>query len=320
MAQYSIETSQLTKTYRGTPAVDHLDLRIPEGAIYGFLGPNGAGKSTTMKMLLGLISRDGGSIRIGGTELNDRSRISILKQVGSLIENPSYYGNLTAYENLQISCMLRGLPYTEIDRVLSIVRLDGQKKKRTAHYSLGMKQRLGLANALLGAPKLVLLDEPTNGLDPAGIHEMRELIKSLPKQFGMTVMVSSHLLSEMEQTADHIGIISGGQLIFQDTIAMLQARSTSQIYLRTSDDTGAASLLRENEDLSNLFCERKDTISPDSFCYFTDNGIRRPFLPDRILAQVIRTLINHGIELYRAEEKRQNLEDIYLGMVKEAGL
>ena len=216
--------------------------------------------------------------------------------------------------------MLRGLPYTEIDRVLSIVRLDGQKKKRTAHYSLGMKQRLGLANALLGAPKLVLLDEPTNGLDPAGIHEMRELIKSLPKQFGMTVMVSSHLLSEMEQTADHIGIISGGQLIFQDTIAMLQARSTSQIYLRTSDDTGAASLLRENEDLSNLFCERKDTISPDSFCYFTDNGIRLPFLPDRILAQVIRTLINHGIELYRAEEKRQNLEDIYLGMVKEAGL
>lgn len=273
-----------------------------------------------MKMLLGLISRDGGSIRIGGTELNDRSRISILKQVGSLIENPSYYGNLTAYENLQISCMLRELPYTEIDRVLSIVRLDGQKKKRTAHYSLGMKQRLGLANALLGAPKLVLLDEPTNGLDPAGIHEMRELIKRLPKQFGMTVMVSSHLLSEMEQTANHIGIISGGQLIFQDAIAMLQARSTSQIYLRTSDDTGAASLLREDETLSGLLCEKKDTNSSDSFCYFTADGIRLPFLPDRILAQVIRSLLDHGIELYRVEEKRQNLEDIYLGMVKEAGL
>ena len=307
-----IETNQLTKTYHGTTAVEHLALRIPKGAIYGFLGPNGAGKSTTMKMLLGLINRDGGSIRINGTELNDSSRISILKQVGSLIENPSYYGNLTAYENLQISCMLRGLPYTEIDRVLSIVRLDGQKKKRTAHYSLGMKQRLGLANALLGSPAMVLLDEPTNGLDPAGIHEMRQLIKSLPKNFGMTVMVSSHLLAEMEQTADYIGIISTGQLIFQDALSKLQARSTSQICLRTSDDTGAASLLQENEELSALFCESKVTITPDD--------IRLPFLSDQILARIIRSLLDHGIELYRAEEKRQNLEDIYLGMVKEAGL
>lgn len=320
MAQYIIETRQLTKTYRGTPAVDHLDLRIPEGSIFGFLGPNGAGKSTTMKMLLGLINRDSGSIRINGTELNDHSRISILRQVGSLIETPSYYGNLTAYENLQISCMLRGLPYMEIDRVLSIVRLDGQKKKRTAHYSLGMKQRLGLANALLGSPALVLLDEPTNGLDPAGIHEMRELIKSLPKHFGMTVMVSSHLLAEMEQTADHIGIISAGQLIFQDALSMLQARSTRQIYLRTSDDTGASSLLRENEDLSALLRERTDTTASDSFYYSKANGILLPFLSDRTLAQIIRSLQNHGIDLYRAEEKRQNLEDIYLGMVKEAGL
>jgi len=310
MEPYIIETSQLTKTYRGVSAVDHLDLHIPEGTIYGFLGPNGAGKSTTMKMLLGLINRDGGSIRIHGTEFNDRSRITILKQVGSLIETPSYYGNLTAYENLQISCMLRGLPYTEIDRVLSIVRLDGQKKKRTAHYSLGMKQRLGLANALLGAPKLVLLDEPTNGLDPAGIHEMRELIKSLPKHFGMTVMVSSHLLSEMEQTADHIGIISDGQLIFQDSLSMLQARSSRQIYLRTSDDAGAAALLWKSEDVA----------APDGVCYTGTDGLHLPFLPDHKLAQIFRSLLDHGIDLYRAEEKRQNLEDIYLSMVKEAGL
>lgn len=328
MAQYIIETSQLTKTYRGTPAVDHLDLRIPEGSIFGFLGPNGAGKSTTMKMLLGLINRDSGSIRINGTELNDHSRISILRQVGSLIETPSYYGNLTAYENLQISCMLRGLPYTEIDRVLSIVRLDGQKKKQAAHYSLGMKQRLGLANALLGSPKLVLLDEPTNGLDPAGIHEMRELIKSLPEQFGMTVMVSSHLLAEMEQTAGCIGIISKGRLIFQDALSMLQARSTRQIYLRTSDDTGAAALLRENGELSALLRENEDRAAlllkgndaADGFCYSAADGIRLPFLPDHMLAQIFHILMNHGIDLYRAEEKRQSLEDIYLSMVKEAGL
>ena len=230
-----IETKGLTKTYHAKPAVDHIDLCIQENSIYGFLGPNGAGKSTTMKMLLGLVPKDSGVIHINGQEMEKHSRVEILKQVGSLIESPSYYGNLTAYENLQISCMLRGLPYREIDQVLSIVRLDGQKRKKTAHFSLGMKQRLGLANALLGFPKLVLLDEPTNGLDPSGIHEMRELIKSLPQQYGITVMISSHLLSEMEQTANYIGIISQGKLIFQDTLTLLKLRSRRGLRLRTSD-------------------------------------------------------------------------------------
>lgn len=310
MSQYMIETSQLTKTYHGKPAVDHLDLQIPDGSIYGFLGPNGAGKSTTMKMLLGLITRDGGAIKINGEELNDHTRISILKQVGSLIENPSYYGNLTAYENLQISCMLRGLPFQEIDRVLSLVRLDSQKKKKTAHYSLGMKQRLGLANALLGSPKLVLLDEPTNGLDPSGIHEMRELVKSLPKEYGMTVMVSSHLLSEMEQTADHIAIISSGQLIFQDTLFALQSRSVRRIFLHTSDDSGAAALLKEN----------LAPHGPETLLYSPTEGIQIPYLPDDSLRRQLRRLWERGIDLYRITEQTQSLEDIYLGMVKEAGL
>lgn len=310
MEQYTIETKQLTKSYHGKLAVDHLDLRIPGGSIYGFLGPNGAGKSTTMKMLLGLISRDGGTIRIHGQELNDHSRISILKQVGSLIENPSYYGNLTAYENLQISCMLRGLPFQEIDRVLSIVRLQNQKKKKTAHYSLGMKQRLGLANALLGSPKLILLDEPTNGLDPSGIHEMRELIKSLPSEYGITVMISSHLLSEMEQTADHIGIISNGELIFQDTLPRLQARSQSHIRLRTSDDKAAVAQLKALSHIPEL------TATAYSF----KEGILIPLLPDPLLRTLLRQLWDKGIDLYRIEERTQNLEDIYLEMVKEAGL
>lgn len=310
MEQYAIETTQLTKIYHGKTVVDHLDLCIQKGSIYGFLGPNGAGKSTTMKMLLGLITRDSGTIRIDGKELNDRTRIPILKQAGSLIESPSYYGNLTAYENLKISCMLRGLPFQEIDRVLSIVRLQDQKKKKTAHYSLGMKQRLGLANALLGSPKLVLLDEPTNGLDPSGIHEMRELVKSLPSQYGMTVMVSSHLLSEMEQTADYIGIISNGQLIFQNTLSKLQSRSVHQIHLRTSDDSAAAALLKENMELLQT------SILPDS----PQNGIRIPYLPDAILCRLLRQMWQRGIDLYRIEEKVQNLEDIYLEMVKETGL
>lgn len=310
MAQSMIETSQLTKSFHGKLAVDHLDLHIPEGSIYGFLGPNGAGKSTTMKMLLGLIGKDGGTIKIHGEEMNDNTRISLLKQIGSLIESPSYYGNLTAYENLQISCILRGLPFREIDRVLSLVRLDGQKKKKAAHFSMGMKQRLGLANALLGSPELVLLDEPTNGLDPSGIHELRELIKSLPKQYGMTVMISSHLLSEMEQTADHIAIISGGQLIFQDTLSMLQHRSVHQISLRTSDDSGAAALLRENPLLSSLFS------SQDS----PKEELLIPYLPDSILCGIFRQMWECGIDLYRIEERSQSLENIYLGMVKEAGL
>lgn len=310
MTQCIIKTTQLTKFYHGKPAVDHLDLHIPEGSIYGFLGPNGAGKSTTMKMLLGLIDRDGGTIEINGKEMNDTTRISILKQIGSLIESPSYYGNLTAYENLQISCMLRGLPFQEIDRVLSLVRLDGQRKKKTAHYSLGMKQRLGLANALLGSPKLMLLDEPTNGLDPSGIHEMRELIKNLPKQYGMTVMVSSHLLSEMEQMADHIAIISGGELIFQDSLSMLQSRSVRRLRLRTSDDSGAASLLMDSHKI------------PDSSALQTSEkeGILLPCLPDAVLCPLLRQIWEHGIDLYRIEEQMQSLEDIYLGMVKEAGL
>lgn len=263
-----------------------------------------------MKMLLGLIGKDGGTIKIHGEEMNDNTRISLLKQIGSLIESPSYYGNLTAYENLQISCILRGLPFREIDRVLSLVRLDGQKKKKAAHFSMGMKQRLGLANALLGSPKLVLLDEPTNGLDPSGIHELRELIKSLPKQYGMTVMISSHLLSEMEQTADHIAIISGGQLIFQDTLSMLQHRSVHQISLRTSDDSGAAALLRENPLLSSLFS------SQDS----PKEELLIPYLPDSILCGIFRQMWERGIDLYRIEERSQSLENIYLGMVKEAGL
>ena len=199
---------------------------------------------------------------------------------------------------------------TEIDRVLSIVRLDGQKKKKTAHYSLGMKQRLGLAGALLGSPKLIFLDEPTNGLDPSGIHEMRELIKSLPRQFGMTVMVSSHLLSEIEQTADHIGIISSGQLIFQDTLHILRSRNVRQIHLRTSNDEGAAALLKEQIEVPG----------PASLSYSPEQGILIPFLPEAVLRRLLRRIWENGIDLYRIEERSESLEDIYLGMVKEAGL
>ena len=187
-----VETRGLCKQYGPALRVNHLDLTVPEGAVYGFLGPNGAGKSTTLKLLLGLARPTAGEIAVFGRPMGPRTRMETLSQVGSLIESPSYYGHLTGAENLHIVQTLRGAPERDIGEVLRIVRLDGQKGKRTAHYSLGMKQRLGLAAALLGFPRLLILDEPTNGLDPAGIQEMRELIRSLPGRFGMTVVVSDN--------------------------------------------------------------------------------------------------------------------------------
>ena len=171
-----ISTSHLSKKYGSVLRVSDLDLRVPEGCIYGFLGPNGAGKSTTLKMILGLVRPTAGDIAVFGEPMMRRNRLAILKQVGSLIESPSYYGHLSGEENLRIVQTMRGVPEKNIREVLEIVRLTDAKDKRAAHYSLGMKQRLGLAAALLGYPRLLILDEPTNGLDPAGIQEMRELI------------------------------------------------------------------------------------------------------------------------------------------------
>ena len=238
-----VETHGLCKRYGKAMRVKHLDLTVPEGAVYGFLGPNGAGKSTTLKMILGLAKPTAGTVSVFGKPMEPHNRIQLLRQIGSLIESPSYYGHLTGEENLRIVQTLRGAPEQNIREVLQIVRLDGQKGKKVAHYSLGMKQRLGLAAALLGFPRLLILDEPTNGLDPAGIQEMRELICSLPKQFGMTVVVSSHLLSEIDQMADTVGIIREGELVFQDTLETLHARSQHQLALRTTDNQAAGELL-----------------------------------------------------------------------------
>ena len=190
----TVITNMLTKKYGGIECVAQLNMKVKEGRIYGFLGPNGAGKSTTLKMLLGLVRPTDGEITIFGKRLTPKTRLEILRYTGSLIESPSYYGHLTARENLKIYQTMLGVSEKNIDEVLKIVRLDRQKNKKTSAYSLGMKQRLGLASALLSFPKLLILDEPTNGLDPAGIQEMRELIRSLPEQYGMTVIVSSHTI------------------------------------------------------------------------------------------------------------------------------
>jgi len=291
-----IETHDLCKQYGNALRVAHLDLDVPEGSVYGFLGPNGAGKSTTLKMILGLVRPTAGDIRVLGKKMDGGNRLAVLRQVGSLIESPSYYGHLTGEENLRIVQTLRGVPEKNIREVLQIVRLDGQRGKRVAHYSLGMKQRLGLAAALLGYPKLLILDEPTNGLDPAGIQEMRELIRSLPGRFGMTVVVSSHLLSEIDQMADHVGIIREGRLVFQDTLSALHARSCPRLALRTTDNAGAARLLGENR-------------VP---CTLEDGWLTLPLLSDADAASLSRFLASHRVDLLRMEERQKSLEDLFL--------
>ena len=291
-----VQTCGLCKQYGKVLRVNHLDLQVPEGAIYGFLGPNGAGKSTTLKMILGLVHPTAGSISVFRKEANGHNRLDMLKQVGSLIESPSYYGHLTGEENLKVVQTLRGVPEKDVYEVLEIVRLEGQRSKKVAHYSLGMKQRLGLAAALLGFPRLLILDEPTNGLDPAGIQEMRELICSLPARFGMTVLVSSHLLSEIDQMADHVGIIREGELVFQDTLETLHRHSRHNLALRTGDNEGALKLLHQNR----VPCAQKEDY------------ILLPRLDDPDAAKLIRYLIGHGVDVLRLEERQKSLEDIFL--------
>ncbi|MEE0793621.1 MAG: ABC transporter ATP-binding protein, partial [Faecalibacterium prausnitzii] len=224
-----IETHALCKSYHGRPVVDHLSLTVPEGCVYGFLGPNGAGKSTTMKMLLGLVHPTGGSVELLGHTLNEANRIALLRQTGSLIEAPSGYLHLTARENLSIVADLKDVGRKDISRVLEIVHLTKDADRKVGQYSLGMKQRLGIAMALLGSPKLLILDEPTNGLDPAGIQEMRSLIASMPQTTGATVLISSHLLGEIEQMVDQVGILNHGKLLFEGSLQQLQKHSRGGI-------------------------------------------------------------------------------------------
>lgn len=214
---YMITTEMLTKKYKNFIAVNEVSLHIRKGSIYGFLGPNGAGKSTTMKMLLGLTAPTKGSFAIDGRHFPE-DRIAILKEIGSFIESPSFYANLTGKENLDIIRRILGLPKSSVDDALELVGLEEFGDRLARKYSLGMKQRLGLAGALLGRPPILILDEPTNGLDPSGIHEIRNLVKSLPDLYDCTVMISSHMLSEIELMADDIGILNHGRLLFEGSL------------------------------------------------------------------------------------------------------
>lgn len=296
--EYMVETKGLTKQYGSKEVVKDVDLKVPKAHVYGFMGPNGAGKSTTLKMLLGLIQISAGQVTIGGETVNRKNRIAILKETGSLIESPSYYGHLTGRENLEIVRTLKRVPEQEITQVLKLVRMEEQQNKKVREYSLGMKQRLGLAEALLGRPDLLILDEPTNGLDPAGIQEIRELIRELPGRMGMTVLVSSHLLGEMDQMADYVGIINHGHLIFQDRLEALHEHSRGSLRLCVMNQSVALEILK-SEGIS---------------CNIQEGALELPRLADDAAARLIALLCEGGAGVYRAEEKQKSLEEIFLSL------
>lgn len=299
--QTVIETKALCKQYGPHTAVDHVELHVPQGCVYGFIGPNGAGKSTTMKMLLGLIHPTAGRVHLLGQELTEKSRLPLLRQTGSLIESPAGYLHLTAQENLEIVADLKGVPHKDIGRVLDIVHLTQDRNRRVGQYSLGMKQRLGIAMALLGSPKLLILDEPTNGLDPAGIQEMRALIRNMPAATGATVLISSHLLGEMEQMVEQVGIIDHGHILFEGLLTELQRHSRGNVTLRLLDPAKAAPILRAN----GL------TAHSDS-CVVT-----LPPLQDALLADLVQKLAACGAGVVELTPHTKTLEEIFLSLTSE---
>jgi ABC-2 type transport system ATP-binding protein len=284
--------------------VHQVNLSVEKGQIFGFLGPNGAGKTTTLKMLLGLIKPSEGTVKVFGKDLTTH-RPAILSQTGSLIESPSYYGHLTGLENMKVMQRLRNVPSKNIDEALKIVRLENQKHKQADQYSLGMKQRLGIAMALLAFPNLLVLDEPTNGLDPAGIGEIRELIKSLPGQYGITVLLSSHLLSEIEQIATSVGIISDGKLLFQGTMQSLQANNQATIRFQTPEPAKAEKLLLTHGYMPQVH----------------GNQLIFKYLRDEEVSKLNKALVEQSIPVTRIEEHKKSLEDIFLDLTgKERSL
>jgi ABC-type multidrug transport system ATPase subunit len=240
-----IQTKGLTFNFGSQTVVKSLSLQVPEGSIYGFLGPNGAGKTTTIKLLLNLLQSQEGSIKIFDLDFQ-ANRTEILAQVGSLIEQPAIYGHLTGRENLRNRAILLQVSEKRVDEMLTLVRLSQAGNKKASNYSLGMKQRLGIALALLSDPKLLMLDEPTNGLDPNGIIEIRELLKELVTKHNKTVFISSHLLAEIERMATHVGIINNGELLFQGPITDLESISQPLVHIEVANTVDAANLLKKN--------------------------------------------------------------------------
>jgi ABC-type multidrug transport system ATPase subunit len=297
-----IDTQGLNFHFGSQQVVKSLSLQVPEGSIYGFLGPNGAGKTTTIKLLLNLLKTDQGSIHIFGKELKS-NRIPILSQIGSLIEQPAIYGHLSGKENLINRALLLQVPEKRVDEMLDLVHLSNAANKKAGKYSLGMKQRLGIALALLSDPKLLILDEPTNGLDPNGIIEVRELLIRLVAQYKKTVFVSSHLLGEVERMATHVGIIDRGELLFQGSISDLQAISQPQVQIEVDNTVDVANFLKkQGVNVSDI----------------NEDHIRVPFASKAQMAELNGLLTRNNFPVYSIHKTQKDLEKLFLDITQNA--
>jgi len=291
---YAIQTSDVSRYFGAQRAVHQLSLRVPESGIYGFLGLNGAGKTTTVRLLLGLIQSDAGSIHLFGKPFSN----SLLRRIGSLVDMPSLYSHLTGRENLEVTRRLIEAPRSKIDHALAVVRLTTDADRLVRDYSLGMRQRLGLALAIMNSPDLLILDEPTNGLDPAGIHEMRDLLRDMPREHGVTIFLSSHLLNEVEQVADFVGIIHEGHLMFQGSLAELRERQNRELKVGVRQADKALEFL-SSADLDARIVGQ-DVISIQEAAIDA--------------SQVIRMLVESGYEVFHASLEQESLEDIFLSL------
>ena len=297
-----IDTQGLSFHFGSQQVVKSLSLQVPEGSIYGFLGPNGAGKTTTIKLLLNLLKTDEGSIRVFEKDLQS-NRISILSQIGSLIEQPAIYLHLSGKENLMNRALLLEVPESRVDEMLDLVHLKDAANKKAGKYSLGMKQRLGIALALLPDPKLLILDEPTNGLDPNGIIEIRELLIRLVSKHNKTVFVSSHLLAEVERMATHVGIIDRGELLFQGSIKDLEAISQPQVKIEINNTVDAANLLKK----------QGFTITEIS-----DDTLSIPYTSKVQMSEINALLNRNNFQVFSIQKVHKDLEKLFLDITQKA--
>jgi len=297
----AIETHALTRRFGTAGGVESLDLKVPGAGIYGFLGPNGAGKTTTIRLLLGLLHPQAGTILLDGQVLDARRQA--LAGVGAMVEAPSLYPHLSGRQNLEITRCLRGLDRSNVDRVLEIVGLAGDADRRTREYSLGMRQRLGIALALLANPRLLVLDEPGNGLDPAGTREMRALLRRLVDDLGTTVFMSSHLLGEVEHVADHVGVLANGQIRFQGSLEELRAMHAPRLRIGTPEPARGAALLAGLGESVNA----------------TDRAIwvERPGAP---VAALNRALVQAGIDVDSLQQEDATLESLFFQFTRDTQL
>jgi len=296
---YVLHTKNLTKIYGNQVAVDHVNLCVESGEIYGLLGRNGAGKTTIMKMMIGISSITEGDVEIFGNSMKREDKSHILSQIGCIIENPGFYPNLTGSENLDIFATLRKLKQSDVKNALEIVGLPYRDKKRYSHYSLGMKQRLGLANAIMHKPRILILDEPINGLDPIGIAEIRQFLKELCQSSGVTILISSHILSEIENLADTVGIIHDGRLLEEVRIKDWAKNLNGRIVLSVSSPSTAKEILK-----------KKFSLTDNDFMFIDETKL---IFESRDIdtAKITRILVNSGVDVLGATKEKNSLEDYF---------